>query len=61
MPMLIAAIRSIATYIAVSLYVFLVGPPMLLVAVVSGRVRPLYLTTRGAASRHVLQATPRRA
>src|SRR5947208_2926057 len=47
MPMLIAALRSIATYIAVSLYIVLVGPPMLLVAVVSGRVRWLYRVAEG--------------
>jgi len=47
MRTLIAALRSIAAYVAVSLYVVLVGPPMLLVAVMSGRVRPLYRVAEG--------------
>ena len=34
---MIAAIRSLATYVAVALYVLLVGPPILLVALVFGQ------------------------
>lgn len=39
---MIAAIRSVATYIAVSLYVLLVGPPLLLIAVMFRQVPLLY-------------------
>jgi 1-acyl-sn-glycerol-3-phosphate acyltransferase len=47
MQIFIAAIRSIAAYVAVSLYVLFVGPPMLLVALLTGRVRPLYRVAEG--------------
>ena len=33
--MLIAAVRSLATYVAVSLYVLLMGPPFLLLALIT--------------------------
>jgi 1-acyl-sn-glycerol-3-phosphate acyltransferase len=39
---MIAALRSIATYIALSLYVLLVGPPALAVALLAGRPGLLY-------------------
>lgn len=42
-----APIRSLLTYIAVSLYVLLLGPPALLIAVLSKRVSVLYQTGRG--------------
>ena len=37
-----AAFRSIVTYLAVALYVALVGPPLLLLASLTGNPRPLY-------------------
>ena len=43
---MIAALRSLATYIAVSLYVLLVGPPLLLVAVMFRKVPLLYAAGR---------------
>jgi 1-acyl-sn-glycerol-3-phosphate acyltransferase len=42
MSTFIAAIRSILTYVAVSLYVLLVGPPSLLIALAVGRPNILY-------------------
>ena len=42
MSTFIAAIRSILTYVAVSLYVLLAGPPALLVALAVGRPNILY-------------------
>ena len=39
---MIAALRSIVTYITVTLYVALVGPPLLLLASITGNPRPLY-------------------
>lgn len=42
MPTLIAAIRSILTYVVVSLYVALMGPPFLLIALATGRPLILY-------------------
>ena len=42
MSTLIAAIRSLITYVAVSLYVVLMGPPFLLIALGTGRPDPLY-------------------
>ena len=45
--MLIAALRSFATYIAVALYVALMGPPFLLLALATGRPLPLYLVALG--------------
>ena len=41
--MLIAAVRSIATYLAVSLYVLIVAPPAMLVAIASGAKNHLYV------------------
>lgn len=42
MSTLIAAIRSLLTYLAVSLYVLLVGPPFVLIALAVGRPNVLY-------------------
>jgi 1-acyl-sn-glycerol-3-phosphate acyltransferase len=42
MSTLIAAIRSLLTYLAVSLYIVLVGPPFLLIALATGRPNLLY-------------------
>lgn len=39
---MIAAIRSIATYLLVALYVAVVGPPFILIALLFGKVRLLY-------------------
>ncbi len=39
---MIAAIRSLATYISVALYVVLVGPPFILIALLFGKVHLLY-------------------
>ena len=47
MSTLIAAVRSFATYIAVSLYVLLMGPPFLLLALATGRPLPLYRIALG--------------
>lgn len=47
MSMLIAAIRSLATYIAVSLYVLLMGPPFLLLALATEKPLPLYRVALG--------------
>jgi 1-acyl-sn-glycerol-3-phosphate acyltransferase len=47
MPIVIAAIRSLATYVAVSLYIVLLGPPMLLAALVMGNPRWLYRVAVG--------------
>jgi len=47
MPHVIAAVRSIATYVAVSLYVLLVGPPVLLVSIWTGRALRLYQVANG--------------
>jgi len=47
MPTLIAAIRSLLTYVAVSLYVVLMGPPFLLLALATGRPLPLYRIALG--------------
>ena len=41
--MFIAALRSVATYIAVSLYVLIVGPPGMLVAMLFGAKEHLYV------------------
>jgi 1-acyl-sn-glycerol-3-phosphate acyltransferase len=43
----IAAIRSVLTYVAVSLYVLVVGPPLLVVALATGRPGVLYSAGRG--------------
>jgi 1-acyl-sn-glycerol-3-phosphate acyltransferase len=42
MSTLIAAIRSLVTYVAVSVYVVLMGPPFLLIALATGRPNLLY-------------------
>jgi len=42
MSTLIAAIRSLVTYVAVSVYVVLMGPPFLLIALATGRPHLLY-------------------
>ena len=47
MSTFIAAIRSLATYLAVSLYVLVFGPPLLLVALVMGNPRWLYQVALG--------------
>ena len=47
MSTLIAAVRSIVTYVVVSLYVLLVGPPFLLIALAIGRPDILYQIGRG--------------
>ena len=44
---MIAALRSLLTYVAVSLYVLLVGPPLLLIAVLFRQVPLLYTAGRG--------------
>jgi 1-acyl-sn-glycerol-3-phosphate acyltransferase len=43
----IAAVRSLLTYVAVSLYVLFVGPPMLLIAILFKQVPLLYGAGRG--------------
>ena len=43
----IAAVRSLLTYVAVSLYVLLIGPPLLLVAIAFKQVPLLYMAGRG--------------
>ncbi len=47
MSTLIAAVRSAATYLAVSLYVVLMGPPFLALALITGRPLPLYRVALG--------------
>lgn len=42
----VAAVRSIATYVAVSLYVALVGTPLVLIAILSNKVGFLYTAGR---------------
>lgn len=42
MTLAIAAIRSLLTYVAVSLYILLMGPPVLLMALATGRALLLY-------------------
>ena len=44
---MIAAIRSLLTYVAVSLYVLLIGPPFLLIAILFNQVPLLYQVGRG--------------
>ena len=41
--MIIAAVRSVLTYVAVSLYVLIVGPPGMLLALLFGWKRHLYV------------------
>ena len=45
--MLIAALRSVATYVAVSLYVLIVAPPAMLVAILFGAKNHLYVLGHG--------------
>ena len=45
--MLIAAVRSVVTYVAVSLYVLIVGPPGMLLAIAFGWKRLLYWLGHG--------------
>src|SRR3954466_15413505 len=47
MSTLIAAVRSLATYIAVSLYVLIMGPPFVVLAFVTGKPLPLYRVATG--------------
>jgi 1-acyl-sn-glycerol-3-phosphate acyltransferase len=47
MTTLIAAIRSLLTYVAVSLYILLMGPPFLLISLATGRALPLYRVALG--------------
>ena len=47
MSTLIAAVRSLATYVTVSLYVVVMGPPFLLLALATGRPLPLYRVALG--------------
>jgi 1-acyl-sn-glycerol-3-phosphate acyltransferase len=47
MSTLIAAVRSLATYVAVSLYVLLLGPPCLLLALATGNALTLYRVALG--------------
>ncbi len=47
MSTLIAAVRSLAAYLAVSLYVLVLGPPFLAIAFISGRPLPLYRVAIG--------------
>ena len=44
---MIAAFRSLLTYVAVSLYVLLIGPPFLLIAILFNQVPLLYQVGRG--------------
>jgi|SRR5215471_15838375 len=47
MPTLIAAVRSLVTYAAVSLYILLLGPPLLLLALLLGNPVWLYRVADG--------------
>jgi len=47
MSTLIAAVRSLATYVAVSLYVLLLGPPFLMLALATGNALTLYRVALG--------------
>jgi 1-acyl-sn-glycerol-3-phosphate acyltransferase len=47
MRLAIAAVRSFLTYVAVGLYILLLGPPLLLVALLTGRPGVLYSAGRG--------------
>src|SRR4051794_29306869 len=47
MSTLIAAVRSLATYIAVSLYVLIMGPPFVVLAFLTGKPLPLYRVATG--------------
>ena len=47
MSTLIAAVRSLAAFVAVSLYVLFVGPPLIAIAFVTGRALWLYRVANG--------------
>jgi len=47
MSTLIAAARSLATYVAVSVYIVLMGPPLLALALATGKPLPLYRVALG--------------
>lgn len=47
MSTFIAAVRSVLTYVAVSTYVLVIGPPLVLAALVTGRPLPLYQVAKG--------------
>jgi 1-acyl-sn-glycerol-3-phosphate acyltransferase len=47
MSNLIAAVRSLVTYVVVSLYVLFMGPPFVLLAFATGRPLPLYRVALG--------------
>lgn len=47
MRLAIAAVRSFVTYLAVGLYIVVLGPPLLLVALLTGRPGVLYSAGRG--------------
>src|SRR5436190_23917539 len=47
MATVIAAIRSVLTYVAVSLYILLFGPPLLVLALLLGKVQWLYRVAEG--------------
>ena len=47
MSTLIAAARSLATYVAVSVYIALMGPPLLAFALATGKPLPLYRVALG--------------
>jgi 1-acyl-sn-glycerol-3-phosphate acyltransferase len=50
MSTLVATVRSLAAYVAVSLYILLFGPPMLLWTFATGRPLPLYRVGAGGAA-----------
>jgi 1-acyl-sn-glycerol-3-phosphate acyltransferase len=47
MSTLIAAVRSLAAYLAVSLYVLIMGPPFIALAFLTGKPLPLYRVATG--------------
>jgi 1-acyl-sn-glycerol-3-phosphate acyltransferase len=47
MPTVIAAIRSLLTYLAVSLYILVFGPPLVAIAFLTGRALWLYRVANG--------------
>jgi 1-acyl-sn-glycerol-3-phosphate acyltransferase len=47
MSTIIAAVRSLATYVAVALYILLVGPPVMVVAFIARNPMPLYRAGHG--------------
>src|SRR4051812_36260244 len=47
MSTLIAALRSLATYIVLSLYVLIMGPPLVILAFMTGKPLPLYRVATG--------------